>query len=265
MDSGKTLSELQLGKEKETLESLLFQIWPKVRGVFGVVLEPPIWKFKDHLLESVPTAHGYHPQKGSFIAINPKTYCQIPITTLIWGLKEESAHFCHSALNPGLFRESYELFLSDRTLDEQEIRIRNRRLLEITNLKEGIARLGGLLSGMPLPPDYGHGQELLEETIEGTPIWTIAPPREEMDEETERFYDQGLFVASTSAGRYIGIDIADKIYVPHSRNYSLLRKSARVNSFSKWADVLEEDLPEGSQIPETVRMIAKKRFENLPK
>jgi len=125
------------------LITILETVSDRVRKAFDVKEPTPKIKF----VKEIPdvTAFGYDLKGNCHIAINP-SYTEAQYSTMQWALSEEVAHFCHYTINLPLFKENVQEF-------KRKDRKSNNRLLEISNLMELVARIGGFYGGM-IPPDY---------------------------------------------------------------------------------------------------------------
>jgi hypothetical protein len=231
-------------------------IGPKVLGIFNVKDKLPPVKFVEGLPDV--TAFVYTRKKGEeHIGVDPnyrEDYDKM--VSLQWGMAEELSHFCHYVRNRDFFMRRIDLAEDESVKD-------NREQLEMGNLDEFIARMGGLASGVGLPPDFGRTMEVWSKLIR----IPKARSKKALARYAEQHPDYAKKVAYASA-RVWGTGLADCFAGSHQgirknipRYRKILRELTQCYTFDKAADVFERYMP-GSKEAKEVRLVKDKLFSN---
>jgi len=226
---------------------------PKVLGIFGVEAELPQVKF----LKGLPgiTGFAYTKNEGEeHIAVDPN-YNDRPnaMVDLVWGMTEELSHFCHYMLNRDLFMRKIDLTENPNVKD-------NNELLEMDNLTEFIARMGGLASDFVSPPDFGMTMDAWLKLRKAT----RATSKKGFERYVKQHPDYAKMVSYASA-RVWGTGLADafagiegiKKNIPKYRK--ILRALTQCDTFDEAADVFEKYMP-GSEQARELRFVKEKLF-----
>ena len=202
------------------LKDLLGMVSDKVKRAFKVKGPTPPIKFVEEIPDVAAFGYDIKGEGNCHIAVNP-SYREAEYSVMQWGLSEEAAHFCHYRINFSLFKEGIEE--SERT-----DRKNNNRLLEISNLSELVARIGGFYGGM-VPPDHGGVIGVWEKIME------TAKSKEEFDRKMkDPEYAQNISLISNRVwGAFLGDYIMNNMMAESGclPSYELIRSLARVKTF----------------------------------
>ena len=230
----------------ESLESIFKNSSSRLKTIFGVPDAPdPEFSLVTNLPDNIPGALLYKiGEDKAKIGISKQFYEEAKNTRLqelLWTVQEEVAHFYHHHINRPVWDEMGRIEHAQIAGTWTED---NRRILELKNLTEFVARLAGYYVGVP-PQDGKELMNIWEKLKEGAKPYTKSV--EEFDEYcvNNPSYSKLLYYG---VNRILGCILGDRIALNTEEGFlpipELVQGFAKANSFQEASDVYAKLYPD---------------------